>query len=219
MIRLIECKSREDWLEHRKGKIGGSDAASVLGVNPWKTNRDLFDEKTGRREPQDIGENPAVKYGKEAEEHLRALFALDFPEYEVEYFGDAMFVNDEIPFAHASLDGILIEKETGRKGILEIKTSTIQSAAHSAEWKDGRIPQNYYCQILHYLAVTGFEFAILKAKLRYFREGEEMSASSRHYRIEREEVKEDIAALMEAEKKFAEAMTSGKPPATILPEI
>ena len=41
--------NREEWLKERKKGIGGSDAATVLGKNPWKTNVELWEEKTGRR--------------------------------------------------------------------------------------------------------------------------------------------------------------------------
>ncbi len=42
--------NKEEWLEERKNGIGGSDAATILGLNPYKTNIDLWEEKTGRKE-------------------------------------------------------------------------------------------------------------------------------------------------------------------------
>ena len=38
--------SREDWLIARKGGIGGSDAAAVLGLNPYKSPVELFYERS-----------------------------------------------------------------------------------------------------------------------------------------------------------------------------
>ena len=75
--------SREQWLEERKKGIGGSDSAAVLGLNPYMTNVDLWQIKTGRKQQENVSQKPFVKYGTEAEKHLIALFALDFPEYEV----------------------------------------------------------------------------------------------------------------------------------------
>ena len=37
-VSMIQLNSREEWLEHRKKFIGGSDASSVVGLNPWKSN-------------------------------------------------------------------------------------------------------------------------------------------------------------------------------------
>ena len=124
MVTLTRFDTTEEWLKARKA-IGGSDAAALVGLNPYKTNIDLWREKTGRQKAPDISKEPFVKFGHDAEPHLRDLFALDFPQYEVSYVENNMFLNDKYPFAHASLDGWLVDKETGRKGILEIKTTNI----------------------------------------------------------------------------------------------
>ena len=151
--------SREEWLQHRSNYIGGSDASAILGMNPYRTNIELWQIKTGQLVPEDISEKPYVKYGTEAERYLRALFELDYQEYEVEYVENNMFLNEKYPFAHASLDGWLTDQD-GRKGILEIKTTNILQSMQKEKWNH-RIPDNYYIQILHYLMVTEFDFAIL----------------------------------------------------------
>ena len=48
--------NRTDWLKARRKGIGGSDAASVLGISPWKSNVQLWEEKTGIAEPEDISD-------------------------------------------------------------------------------------------------------------------------------------------------------------------
>ena len=216
MVQMITFKNRDEWLEGRKGRIGGSDAACVVGMNPYKTNLELWEEKTGRRIPEDISEKPFVKYGHDAEEHLRALFALDFPEYKVTYHPDNMFLNDKFPFAHASLDGEL-EDENGRKGILEIKTTNILLSMQKEKWQD-RIPNNYFCQVLHYLLVTEWDFVVLKAQLKSEFNGE-IYLQTKHYKIERSEVLEDIAYLEQAERRFAECIREDRKPNLILPNI
>ena len=40
--------SEQQWLELRRQGIGGSDAASILGISPFKTARDLYYEKLGQ---------------------------------------------------------------------------------------------------------------------------------------------------------------------------
>jgi predicted phage-related endonuclease len=128
-----------------------------------------------------------------------------------------MWTNTEYPFAHASLDGWLIDQANdNRFGVLEIKTATINSAAQSDKWKD-KIPINYYCQLLHYMAVTDASFAILSAQLKTEIEGEEVEARIRRYRLERtDEINEQIAYLMAKEREFANYIAEDKEPPLIL---
>ena len=214
-IEMKVLKDRKEWLKNRK-KIGGSDAAAIIGQSPYKSNVELWKEKTGQSIPEDISEKPYVKYGTEAEEHLRELFKLDFPEYRVEYVENNSFSNETFPFAQASLDGWMYDKE-GRLGILEIKTTNIMQSQQKEKWKD-RIPDNYYCQVLHYMAVLEADFVILKAQLKYeFTDA--IYLQTRHYRIEREDVADDIAYLMRKEKEFWEKVETGNRPALLLPDI
>ena len=216
MISMQSFKTRQDWLKARQGRIGGSDAAAILGMNPYKTNVQLWEEKTGRRKPEDISDKPYVKYGTEAEEPLRQLFRLDFPEYQVMYQEGNMWLNDDIPWGHASLDGWLLDQD-GRKGIWECKTTEIMRAGQKDLWKD-RIPDNYYIQLLHYLLITGFDFAVLKGQMKFDIDGE-VWLQTKHYKIERSEVQEDIGFLKEKEFEFWQRIKQDKPPALILPSI
>lgn len=217
MLEMKICNSHEDWLHARRGRIGGSDAAAILGCNPWMTNVQLWKYKTGKDKQKDISDKEVVKYGNNAEPLLRRLFALDFPQYEVLYEENNMWLNSDYPFAHASLDGWLVDKETGRKGILEIKTTNIIQSLQKEKWKN-RIPDNYYIQVLHYLMVTGFDFAVLKAQLKYDYDGDIM-LNTRHYKIERKEVLEDIEFLKKAEKEFFEYIEKDMQPPLVLPVI
>ena len=157
--------NRKEWLKARQKGIGGSDAASVLGISPWKTNVQLWEEKTGITEPEDISEKEVVRFGKESEAAIRRLFQLDFPEYQVSYDEFGMIANEpDCPFIFATLDGELTDG-SGRKGILEIKTTEIRRFIDWKKW-NGQIPDYYYAQIVHQLLATGYEFAILKARIR-----------------------------------------------------
>lgn len=217
MVNLKRFNSREEWLQNRTSYIGGSDASCIVGMNPYKTNIELWEEKTGRRDAPDISNESYVKYGHDAEEYLRELFAIDYPQYQVMYEDNNMWTNTEYPHAHASLDGWLVDKATGRKGILEIKTTNIFQSMQKEKWNH-RIPDNYYIQILHYLMVTEFEFAILKAQLKY-EYADNIFLTTKHYMIDRSDVEEDIKYLANAEKRFAENIRNDKKPALILPNI
>lgn len=214
---IIQIESRDEWLKARQAQgIGGSEAGAVLGVNKYQSNVDLWELKTGRREPPDLSENAAVKFGKYAEPLLRDLFKQDYPEYIVNYHEFWIYVNDQYPFIFATLDGELTAPD-GSRGILEIKTTTIQNKSQWDEW-DGRIPDSYYAQILHQLAATGWDFVILKAYIRYHVDGE-VRVSIRHYRINRSDVQADIGYLIQQEAAFWEDVQNNVQPALILPEI
>ena len=131
---IIDINNSDDWHKERFKGLGGSDVASIIGMNPFKTNVDLWREKTGRIKPEDISEKPQVKYGKLAEEHLRKLFILDFPEYEVTHNAFNIHIKNGFDYIRGSLDGELIHKTTQEKGILEIKTTEIKRAQDWKKW-------------------------------------------------------------------------------------
>ena len=215
-VQMIQLGSREEWLEHRKQYIGGSDASAILGAHYTLSNVDLWEIKTGRKKQKDISQEPFVKYGTEAEQYLRELFRLDFPEFKVEYIENNSWTNDLYPWAAVSLDGWLTDQD-GRKGVWECKTTNILRAGQKNEWDD-RIPSGYYIQLLHELMVTGFDYAIMAAQLRY-RAGVEMYKVTKHYRIERSEVEPDIDYLINAERRFWDSVEHDKRPALQLPEL
>lgn len=215
-VEMMQLGSREEWLQARAGRIGGSDASAILGMNPYRTNIELWQIKTGQLVPEDISDKPYVKYGTEAEQYLRELFKLDFPEYQVCYEENNMFLNGKYPFGHASLDGWLID-QNGRLGVWECKTTNILQSMQKEKW-DHRIPDNYYIQILHYLLITEFDFAILKAQLKS-EFGGEIYIQTKHYKIERSEVQEDIDLLESSERKFWKQVQERKRPDLILPNI
>ena len=214
---MILISEHDEWLKRRLKGIGGSDAAAAVGLSPFKSNVSLWEEKTGRRKAADISDNPRVKYGKEAEKYLRELFKLDFPQYHVDYDEFGMIANNpDMPFCFATLDGDLTE--SGRRGILEIKTCEIMRSSQWAEW-NGQIPQHYYIQVLHQLLATGYDFAIVKAQLKYRDKNGDMQAAIRHYKIDRSDVLADLEWLSEREKVFWHCVESDTKPAQILPEI
>ena len=211
---LYDPKTREAWLTLRRGGIGGSDAGTVLGLNKYKTNLELWEEKTGRAESEFTG-NEATRYGQKAEEHIRALFHLDHPDYNLDYHEFRMHGNEKYPFMYATLDGELTGY--GRKGILEIKTATIQNNGQWREWEN-RIPDTYFAQVVHQLTVTEWDFAYVRAYLRYYSQHGELRATIRDYYIDADDIKNDAAALIEAETKFWDCVISGREPGLILPE-
>lgn len=218
-VKMTILKDRDSWLEHRKKYLGGSDAATILGLNPWKSNVDLWLEKTGQVIPEDISSKPYVQYGINAEPIIRELFKLNYPQYKVEFVDNNSWTNDKYPFAAVSHDGWITEIATGRKGIWECKTTEIVSSMAKEKWS-GKIPDNYYCQLLHSLLVReDCEFAHLTALLTWKFSDQEIYQQLRNYHLERADLEEDIRYLLEEEEKFYRQIKEGRKPSLILPSI
>lgn len=210
--------NHEKWLKERLSGIGASEASSIVGLNPYKNNVQLWREKVGISVAEDISHKSYVQYGIKAEDHLRELFALDYPAYTVSYDQFKLVRNTDYPFIFATLDGELTCKETGRKGVLEIKTTQILNPTQYIKWRGHSIPDNYYIQLLHQLIATGYDFVKIKAQIKT-QIGNNVELRTVHQHIERNEVLEDIQFLLEKEILFWECVKNKKEPSLVLPNI
>lgn len=220
MHNIIKIDNINDWLKYRSKGIGGSDAACILGRNPHKSNLDLWREKTGRKIPEDISNKDVVKYGKNAEEPLRQLFILDYPQYIVKYSPFNIHCNKELDFIRGTFDAELIEILTEEQGIWECKTSEIRQASDWQKWHN-RIPDNYFCQVLHYFAIDeDYKFCKLKAQLKHYDlDSNEITLTTKHYHLKRDDYLPDIEYLINEEIKFNWYIKNDKEPPLILPII
>lgn len=148
------------WHEQRDKGVGGSDVGVIIGVNRWKSVEQLWAEKTGRIKPEDISHKPAIILGNALEPALRNEYAYRHPDVTVEE-PLHMLQDSEKPWRQASLDGIITCPD-GMREVLEIKTVG-GFAAHS--WDLDGVPESYACQVLHYMAVSGFRRAQLIAMI------------------------------------------------------
>lgn len=211
-----EFNTREEWLANRTHGIGGSEIAAVIGQSPWCSNVELWEYKTGRRTRPSVSNEEAVRYGIRAEHLLRELYELDHEGYSVNYSEFNSWSNDLYPWALASLDGWITD-DSGRLGVLEIKTSTINNASDWRKW-DSQIPNWYFAQCLLYMAVIEADFADLRAHIRYIKDGE-TRATIRDYHIERADVEQDMNYLMNEGARFWEKVVKNERPGLILPDI
>lgn len=194
----IYCDSREAWLEERKQSIGGSDIACVMG-HGYKTALQLWQEKTGQKESPDLSDNERVQMGVRLEPALRHLFCVIRTDMDWDYEADVLYRSDDkdFYFAHYSPDGLLEEKETGRLGILEIKTATCVTKADWSRW-DHKIPDNYFDQVLWGMFVLDREFADVFALLKNNEEDFEL----RTYHFERADSIDYLNEMKQKAKEF-----------------
>ena len=208
-LEVMHFESREEWLEARDGikGIGGSDAAAACGISKRKTKAQLWKEKTGRAKPKDLSGVDYVQLGVKIETPMRELFTAFHPELIVEHFPYDIFFQRERPWCFATLDGALTDRARGDKGVLEIKKFDVKSRDDWKQW-DGRVPDEYFFQVMHQLSATGFSFAYLWALLRHT----DGSCSLREYYFPREEHEDDLAEIMYLERNFMDFLESGRIP-------
>ena len=178
--------------------IGGSDAAAVCGLDPWRTPVHVWLEKTGATEPRD--ESEAMTWGKRLEPILAE--AVEEHGYAVMPAPAAPFVHPEHDWMVGHVDGFVVNDivtDDDWRGVLELKTADLRMAA---SWDDDAVPIPYQVQGQHYLAVTGLPFVVFGCLIG----GQRFVVR----RIERDE--EAIAMLIEREAQFWQLVQDGTPP-------
>ena len=193
VLASTENMSYEDWLEHRKLGIGGSDASVVCGINKYKSPVELWMDKTGQLPPQEAGE--AAYWGTQLESIVRDEFT---KRTGIEVTKPTVILqSEEHPFMLANLDGTCEVPDVGTC-IFEAKTA---SAYKAGEWED-TIPDEYQLQIQHYMAVTGYAGAYIAVLIG--------GNSFRWKFVERDE--ELISMLIELESAFWNHVQDCTPP-------
>lgn len=183
--------SREEWLEHRRKRIGGSDAAAVVGLNRYASPYSLWADKRGLLPEKEDSE--AMRLGRDLEDYVAKRFTEETGKRVRRERN--IIINPEIPFAHANVDRLIIGEDAG----LECKTT---SALNTKRFKGGEYPANYYAQCVHYMMVTGaarWYLAVLVLGVGFYR-----------YCIERDEA--EIEALRLAEGEFWGMVENNTPP-------
>jgi putative phage-type endonuclease len=159
-----DTMSYEEWLEKRKSSIGGSDAGAIMGyVGEWGSPLTVFLQKTGRAVSKEM--SVAAKRGKILEPVVREYFKEEYPALTVEKVPYILY-HPKYPFISANLDGI-IDAGAGcevRNVVLKgLGGLEIKSSKSGYGYSEDEIPDGHYCQVQHYMAVTGFNWFILEA--------------------------------------------------------
>lgn len=192
IMTVEQMQDRDAWLEIREHGIGGSDASVIVGLNRWKSPWQLWMEKTGQAEPEDVSEKESVYWGTQLEDLVAREFSKRTGK-KVQRRG--VLQHDEYPFMLASVDRMIVGEDAG----LECKTA---SGFLAREWVDDEIPDAYYVQCQHYLMVTGAKrwyIAVLIGGQKFI--WKEVPRSEK-----------DIAVLMAAEVDFWHKVETGELP-------
>lgn len=193
MIRKMSYENRADWLQQRSHYIGGSDAGAVAGFNPYRGPYAVWLEKTGKAMGEDR-KSIATDLGS----YLEQFVAERFTEETGKKVQRVNFIlkNDLYPWACADIDRRIV----GEEAILECKTT--HSFENMKLIASGEYPMTWYCQMMHYMAVTETKKAYLAVLI-----------GNRDFKIfELERNEEEIESLMRLEKAFWDHVLDETPP-------
>ena len=183
--------SHEDWLAERRKAIGGSDAASIIGLNQWSSPYTVWADKLGKLPAKE--DNEAMRQGRD----LEAYVAQRFTEQTGKKVRreNSILHNHRFPYAHANVDRMVVGEDAG----LECKTT---SALNLKSFKNGAYPDNYYVQCVHYMMVTGCQKWYLAVIV--------LNRDFMVFEIERDE--DEIKALARSEEEFWKYVETQTPP-------
>ncbi|MAG64750.1 MAG: hypothetical protein CMK74_02590 [Pseudomonadales bacterium] len=183
----------------RQKYIGGTDIAAILNLHPYKKKYEVWLEKIGKIDPADLSENEAVYWGKVLENLIADRYS-EVTGSKVRNVNRTL-MHSKYNFMRGHIDRKLEGKNAG----LEVKTVGLRSAHLWGDEYTDEIPVHYELQVLHYIAITGFDYFDVAAL--FF--GQEM----RIFHVRRNRNLERIKELEEKARKFwQQHVLTGIPP-------
>lgn len=140
--------THQEWLEDRRKGIGGSDVATILGLNKYKSVYQLWLEKTDQVEVTSA-QSEAAYWGNTLEEVVAEEFSKRTGKKVRRR--NRVFEHSKYPFLRANIDRDIV----GENAVLECKTAN-QYLAN--EWDEDEIPIQYICQVQHYMNVLNLDY-------------------------------------------------------------
>lgn len=150
---------RERWLAERRTGIGGSDAAAVLGLSPWRSSFDVWLEKIGEAPPNKG--NEAMWWGSA----LESLIARRYAETKSRtiWNPERLYRHPDHNILIATPDRMVLNRADAVPRLaaiergLEVKTASAYATEDWGEEGTDAIPTHYLVQCVHYMMVTGYE--------------------------------------------------------------
>lgn len=148
-ITQLASVQRLDLDARRKG-IGGSDIAAVLGISPYKSAYEVYEEKVNGYS-KDFSDNEKVQSGVFLEDGIAKWYE------NVKGVGtfkpQNMRVHKDLPFLLANPDRLVAGKKIG----VEIKNVGERSKHLWGEDGSQLVPDYYFLQAAHYMLVLDYQ--------------------------------------------------------------
>jgi putative phage-type endonuclease len=183
MVFNMEQRTPE-WYAWRENKIGASASATIMGLNPYQTVLELWEEMVGLVETQPI--NHHMQRGIELEDEARSWIEV----VKMTKFPAECMTHPKHPWMICSYDGINHNDEL----IVEIKCPS--HGVHARILRHG-IPDMYMCQMQHQLAVCGYKEGIF---LSYTKENPKYINISRDDKFIEEMIQKEYDFWMSVQK-------------------
>ena len=118
IMTVEQMKDRDVWRQTRNLGIGGSDAGAIMGMNPWKSKYQLWLEKTGQAEPEDISGKESVYWGTVLEAPVADRFA-ELTGKKIRRAG--MMQNVKDPWMLANVDRLIVGEKEEAEGLVSVR--------------------------------------------------------------------------------------------------
>ena len=137
---------RAAWLKLRRQGIGGSDAAAILGLNPYTSPLAVYADKRGLSD--DAPDTETLRQGRDFEAYVADRFAEETGQRVRRC--NQILQHPDRPWMLANVDRLVVGERAG----LECKCVGI---GNKVDFEGGAVPPTFYWQCMHYLAVTGLD--------------------------------------------------------------
>lgn len=193
-------QDRAEFHRLRAEGIGGSDVAAILGLDRYRTPEQVWLEKTGQVQPIDAmtpDQERGITFEAIAAERFTKITGIKL------HRAPGRFIHPSYPFMLANVD-YMVE---GRPILAEVKCPSL--GMFSRIKREG-LPDSWRLQMQHYMAVLGFDYAII---VIFCADRMELI----HFTVERDQVL--IDSMVVKEREFWMLVKTMTPPPDVIAEI
>jgi putative phage-type endonuclease len=194
--------TNEEWHAARADRIGGSEAAAILGLSPFESRFSLYHRKLGLVGRQEV--NREMDWGTRLEPVVIAKWLENHADTHEVALQPGSYLSNSHPFMLANLDQAVVRTATGEIEVVEVKTSPFGD-----EWGPAGsdiYPVYYRVQCIHYGHVMGaatVHLAVLISGCDYREYTVDMTSA---------DTQADLAIILAAEQQFINDLRSGNRP-------
>ena len=187
---------REQWLAERKKGITATDISAICGYNPWRHPIDVYREKRGLVESDDISDKPHIMWGTLQEPIIAEYYG---KKHGVELTEPGLLIHASLEWVRGTPDRLIVGQPKG----LEVKTAEGYTSYKWGEPGTDDVPKMYLLQCAWYMLITGLPQWDIAVKIG--------SSDYREYTVDRNENLESNI-IQVADEFWRNSILAGNPP-------